>query len=327
MCQTLREEFISVRTMATELLPAPLIKVVNPFPGPIAGADFNNDGKIDLATGQSLSIDLHLGTGTGDFQTPVSFVLDKSPYDIITGDFNKDGNIDLAACTEYNSEGMSVLLGNGDGTFQPAQNYDGAYSPDLRNESGITSGDVDGDDDIDLIVGNAASNDVSIYLNNGGGSFTFKMRYGMYYSTTSPFYADFTGDGKNDIIAAVSVPPSGFQGAITLIKGKILNLQMEAYKPTSASQIVSKDTRSGNGILIKNNPISNYIDVEFKEIPVGKITFQLTDLTGCVVASSAPMDVLQSVVRFDPGIAVLPDGAYILSAVAEGRKYTATVIK
>jgi hypothetical protein len=66
------------------------------------------------------------------------------------------------------------LLGNV--TFKPAQNYDGAYSPDLRNESGITSGDVDGDDDIDIIVGNAASNDVSIYLNKGNGTFNFKMR-------------------------------------------------------------------------------------------------------------------------------------------------------
>ena len=113
---------------------------------------------------------------------------------------------------------MSVILGNGDGTFQPAQNYDGAYSPDLRNESGITSGDIDGDGDIDLMVGNYASNDISIYLNNGNGGFSFPMRYGLYYNTAAPFFADFDGDGKGDIIATVGLPPSKLSGALALLK-------------------------------------------------------------------------------------------------------------
>ena len=91
---------------------APKVKLVNPFPGPIAGGDFNNDGKIDIVTGQSLSIDLHLGTGTGDLQPPVSFATEQSPYDLISLDLNGDGNLDIAACTDYNVEGMSVLLGN-----------------------------------------------------------------------------------------------------------------------------------------------------------------------------------------------------------------------
>jgi hypothetical protein len=306
---------------------APLIKIVNPFPGSVAAADFNNDGNIDLVTGQSLSIDLHLGTGTGDLQAPASFAVNKSPYDILTGDFNKDGNVDIAACTEYNSEGMSVLLGNGNGTFQPAQNYDGAYSPDLRNESGITSGDVDGDGDDDMIVGGAASNDVSIYLNNGDGTFIFKMRYGLYYSATSPFYGDFTGDGKNDIIAAVSLPPSGFQGGVAMIKGKILPGPTINMKTVSPGKIISGDQKSHNGILVRNNPIGNYIDVEFEKIPIGKFTLLLTDLTGRMVATSEFTDVLQSEIRFTLGSEILQSGAYILSAVTEGKEYSVMVVK
>ena len=164
-----RRIFIS-KNNGNGVFSAPLIKIVNPFPGSIATGDFNEDGKVDLVTGQSPGIDLHRGTGTGNLLSPVSFATQKAPYTIIANDFNNDGHLDVAACTEYNSEGMSVLLGNGNGTFQPAQNYDGAYSPDLRNESGITSGDVDNDGDIDIMVGNAASNDVSIYLNKGNGT-------------------------------------------------------------------------------------------------------------------------------------------------------------
>ena len=162
---------------------------------------------------------MHRGIGTGDFLAPLKIALNKSPYDIIVRDLNGDGNPDIVTCTEYNA-GDEVILGNGDGTFQPAQNYDGAYSPDLRNESGITSGDIDGDGDIDLMVGNYASNDISIYLNNGNGGFSFPMRYGLYYNTAAPFFADFDGDGKGDIIATVGLPPSKLSGALALLKGK-----------------------------------------------------------------------------------------------------------
>jgi hypothetical protein len=193
---------------------SPVIQLINPTPSCIATGDLNKDGKIDLVTGQSLSIDVHLNNGTNTlFNAPVTYATSESPYDILVTDLNNDGNLDIAACTEFNHEGMSVLLGKGNGTFQAAQNYNGAYSPDLRNESGITSGDIDGDGDVDILVGNYASNDISLYLNNGNGSFTFTARTGMYYGVESPVYADFNGDGKKDIVAIVSVPPSGIQSS------------------------------------------------------------------------------------------------------------------
>jgi hypothetical protein len=305
----------------------PLIKVVNPFPSCIATGDFNKDGKIDLVTGQSLSVDLHLGTGTGDLQLPVSFKLKESPYDIIATDFNGDGNLDVAACTEYNSEGMSVLLGNGNGTFKPAQNYDGAYSPDLRNESGITSGDVDGDGDVDIIVGNAGSNDVSIYLNKGSGTFTFKNRYGVYYGCSSPVYADFTGDGKKDIAALGMIPPSGIQGALMIMKGRVLNAQSTSAKNESVNELSSSRLQPNHEISIMNNPFVNYLDIQFEKTPKGKILLQLSDLAGKQIVKTEYNEVPNSIIRFDVNSKVLSSGVYILTCKTEGRIYTTKVMK
>jgi hypothetical protein len=115
---------------------------------------------------------------------------------------------------------VNILFGNGDGTFQPTQDYYSAYSPDLRNASGITSGDINSDGFEDLIVGNNATNCISVYLNTGNNSFNYLMRYGIYYRTYSPFYGDFDEDGINDIAVVVGLPPSGLPGAITYIRGK-----------------------------------------------------------------------------------------------------------
>ncbi len=321
-----RRIFIS-KNNGSGVFSAPLIKVVNPFPGSIAAGDFNEDGKVDLVTGQSPGIDLHLGTGTGDLLPPISFATQQAPYEIIANDFNKDGHRDIAACTEFFNEGMSVLLGNGNGTFQPAQNYDGAYSPDLRNESGITSGDVDGDGDIDIMVSNGASNDVSVYLNKGNGTFIFKGRVGIYWGVESLLYADFTGDGKNDIVATVGTPPSGIQSQLAIIRGNVPNPVSIADKNAKENNVVKANVRLGTGMAVLNNPFTNYIDVKFENVPVCKITLQLTDLTGQTLARQQFNSNHNPVIRFDIGSKVIRNGIYILSAETGGNKYTARVMR
>jgi len=219
------------------------------------------------------------------------------------------------------------LLGNGNGTFQPAQNYDGAYSPDLRNESGITSGDVDNDGDIDIMVGNAASNDVSIYLNKGDGHFIFKLRTGMYWGVASPIYADFTGDGKNDIIAVTSIPPSGIQSQLALIKGNILNTGFVTNDRTKKDNITKNITQADDRLIVINNPFINYIDIKFEQILSGKITFLLTDVTGRLIAMQEINTNNQSIIRFNVGNKVIKSGTYILTGETGGNKYSAKVMK
>jgi len=108
--------------------------IVGLGPTSVAVGDFNGDGKLDLAVtaGDSLysavssSVWLLLGKGDGTFQAGTNYSLGYFPGAVVTGDFNGDGKLDLAVATglysPFTSDNISVLLGNGDGTFQSAVN-------------------------------------------------------------------------------------------------------------------------------------------------------------------------------------------------------------
>ncbi len=218
--------FVSKNNGDGTFAPATYI-IIDPFPSTIAGADLNGDGIIDLVTGHSNSVDVLIGIGNGQFQSQAAYATELNPQDIVIEDFNNDEIKDIAVSTFSNVSGMSVLTGNGDGTFQPAQNYDGAYSPDLLNVAGIASGDVDGDGFKDIMVANEASNDLSVYFNNGDGTFNYRMRVGVYWGATSPVFADFSGDGIKDLAALITLPPSGLTSAVAVIEGKYAVVPVE----------------------------------------------------------------------------------------------------
>ncbi len=88
------------------------------------------------------------------------------------GDFNGDGKADLAVAN-YSSNNVSVLLGNGNGTFQAAVNYAAGTSP-----CSVAVGDFNGDGKADLAVANYSSNSVSVLLGNGNGTFQAAVNYG-----------------------------------------------------------------------------------------------------------------------------------------------------
>jgi hypothetical protein len=167
----------------------------------VATADFNGDGKPDLAVTTGVSVTIFLGKGDGTFNTPVNYP-GISPVSIAIADFNHDGKLDLAVSNE-NGDNVSILLGNGNGTFQAAINYPASYGP-----SSVAVGDFNGDGNPDLVVANADSADsggggttVSVLLGNGDGTFQAPVSY---TSGPEPFYVtvgDFNNDGILDIVA------------------------------------------------------------------------------------------------------------------------------
>jgi len=140
----------------------------------VSVADFRGIGRLDLAVGgagPNGEIAVLLGNGNGTFQSPV-FYPANFQYQVITADVNGDGNPDLVAAVQVNSQlilsdGVSLLLGNGDGTFQPVQNF--LTAVDSR---AVAVADMNGDKQLDLINTDLARNNVIVSLNTGVVSFS-----------------------------------------------------------------------------------------------------------------------------------------------------------
>jgi len=170
--------------------------------------DFNGDGKLDLAVAnQSCGtpgcgpgvISILLGNGDGTFQTHSDYLAAEGPTWMIAGDFNQDGFLDLAVTGGGGGSGnqLSVLLGNGDGTFQAAVNYTTDTNP-----AGIVAADFNKDGKLDLVVANNVGS-VSVLLGKGDGTFQSAVNYSVGGAPIGSIgVADFNGDGNLDFAVA-----------------------------------------------------------------------------------------------------------------------------
>ncbi len=164
-------------------------------PAIAATADFNGDGKLDLAIVNNIgSVSILLGNGDGTFQSHVDYATGSFPNGTMgVADFNGDGKLDLAI-GNMGSGTVSVLLGKGDGTFQPRIDY-----PAAAGSSGVATGDFNGDGNLDVAAANFNSNTVSILFGKGDGTFQPHVDYA---TGTGPFAlaaGDFNGDGRLDL--------------------------------------------------------------------------------------------------------------------------------
>jgi hypothetical protein len=135
----------------------------------VVQADVNGDGKLDLITSNysDNALSVYLGNGDGTFQAPTTVTLPAStggPVGLAVGDLNNDDIPDLVV--GYDSGfGVSVLLGNGDGTFQAAQSFPaGALTYEM------VVGDFNGDGNLDVAVVNYDGGVVQVLLGAGDGT-------------------------------------------------------------------------------------------------------------------------------------------------------------
>ena len=114
---------------------------------------------------------------------------------------------------------IATALGNGNGTFQAIRTETGSsVLENLRISDDLEAGDLDGDGTPDLLVFNYASNDVSVFIVNPDGSLRPHQRYGIGNTPILGTLADFDGDGRLDVAAAIGLPPSGLHNAIVLLR-------------------------------------------------------------------------------------------------------------
>jgi FG-GAP-like repeat/FG-GAP repeat len=219
----------------------------------LASGDFNGDGILDLAVADAGcgQVSILLGNGDGTFTEGGSFSTGAgatfAPYSVAVGDFNSDGKLDLVTANELVNK-ASVLLGNGDGTFQSHVDYDTGV--DSRQ---VATGDFNGDGRLDLAV--SSSEGVSILLGNGDGTFQSQTLYPL-ETNDNPYLiiADLNGDGKLDLAVANTA------GSVSILLGNgDGTFQSSVRYPTGgfSATVIAADF-NGDGIL--DLATGNYFD-------------------------------------------------------------------
>jgi uncharacterized repeat protein (TIGR01451 family) len=176
-------------------------------PTSIATGDFNNDGVDDIVTADSGSGDISIvlantdsnGDALGTFASPRNIHVESAgsgPMSVAVGDFNDDGNDDVAVA---GTNGLYVLLGNGDGTFSAPHlvahgDFSGGVVADTFTQSGNT----------DLAALDPTTGTVDVFAGNGEGAFAAPSAYSVGVGASSIASGDFNNDGAEDI--AVTVP-------------------------------------------------------------------------------------------------------------------------
>jgi hypothetical protein len=228
-------------SMAVDFAP-PAAYPVGTNPSSVVVADFNGDGKPDIAVANrgSGNVSILLGSGNGTFQAAVNFVAGGGPQRIAVGDFNGDGKLDLAvllAGDATNGPGFSVLLGNGDGTFQASR-----FVPNdnIAAAMAVTDFNLDKKSDVAISFINSNQQIVSllIFLSNGDGTFQPPKNVTLPFGGSGSLAtADFNKDGKPDLVV------DSLDGYNVL-----LGQGDGTFQPPSAVRVA--DTFSGAGVQI-----------------------------------------------------------------------------
>jgi Ca2+-binding RTX toxin-like protein len=172
------------------------------------------------------------------FGSPTDYATGYHPRDVALWDINGDGIPDIAVSNVDSAvDSVSVLLGNGNGTFRPKTDYAVGLYPDA-----IALGDLNGDHRLDIVTGNANGGSVSVLLNQGNGTFTRTDYSGVYgYGMNGVALGDLDGDGDLDLVTPTYALLNGGDGTFTV--------QLPFSVPDALPKDVSLGDLNGDGML------------------------------------------------------------------------------
>jgi uncharacterized protein (TIGR03437 family) len=162
----------------------------------VAALDFNHDGILDLAVADngSSSVYVLLGNGNGTFKPAVAYPAGLNSLSITAADFDGDGIPDIASTAEDGS--VTILFGNGNGTFRAGSSFKTVSATPFY----IAAADLNRDGRADLVTADGYAGSVTVFLNTGRGAFQRGSSYAVSPDPNSLVIADYTGDGKPDVI-------------------------------------------------------------------------------------------------------------------------------
>ncbi|QOV90577.1 FG-GAP-like repeat-containing protein [Humisphaera borealis] len=214
------------------------------------GLNLVDNGTIRDTAGHSLQSN---AATAGLFASETTFAVGSRPFTVASADVNGDNKPDLITAN-FGSDNVSVLLGNGDGTFQAGTTFavgDGPY---------CVAADVNGDNKPDLVTANYHSKSVSVLLGNGDGTFQAQKTFAVGIGPTSVIVEDMNADDKPDIATSNSVA-----GTVSVLLGNgdgSFEAQLTFAAGLDAGSLISADLNGDdNPDLIATNYYSTTVSV------------------------------------------------------------------
>jgi hypothetical protein len=222
----------------------------------IATGDLNADGSIDVAVGNvdssANTISVLFGHGDGTFNAPTLITVGGGPKELLITDLNHDGKLDLAVADRYDgltNDNVSILLGNGNGTFQPEIKY-----PVTNVPITITTADFNGDGNPDLAVNGAYA---SVLWGNGDGTFQPARDYAI-GGTEFMLAANLNGDRAPDL--AFVETPDAFVSVLLNTGGSFVTASSNPNPSKQGQAVTLSATVAGS--------------LQGASVPTGTVTFK-----------------------------------------------------